>query len=148
MIKDISITVKPDEAGNKSLIKTLINKELKKQSISFNKNEITTVFEKKSIDARHGTVKLHLKYKVYIGEEPESTNGGVPEWKKATGDKQVIIVGAGPAGLFGALQLLEKGINQITLMYGAHINSLNCQKIIAAKFALLGLLSQMKIITS
>ena len=118
MIKDISITVKPDEAGNKSLIKTLINKELKKQHISFNKDEINTVFEKKSIDARHGTVKLHLKYKVYIGEEPEEATGSVPEWKKATGDKQVIIVGSGPAGLFGALQLLEKGIKPIIIDRG------------------------------
>ena len=118
MIKDITITVKPEKAGNSAIINTLINKELLKQNIKFNKNDITTVFEKKSIDARHGTVKLHLKYKVYIGEKPENPSGSVPTWKKATGDKKVIIVGAGPAGLFGALQLLEKGIKPIIIDRG------------------------------
>ena len=119
MIKDISITVKPDETENKSVVNSLINKELKKQHIPFNKADLTTKFLKKSIDARHGTVKVHLRYRVYIGEKPSENEDGLPVWKKADGKNQVIIIGAGPAGLFGALQLLEKGIKPVIIERGA-----------------------------
>ena len=119
MIKDISITVKPEETENKTLINSLIKKELKKQRINFSAGDITPVFVKKSIDARHGQVKVHLKYKVYIGEKPGEESDSLPTWKKATGNKKVLIIGAGPAGLFGALQLLEKGIKPVIIERGA-----------------------------
>ena len=119
MIKDISITITPDKAENKGLINSLIHKELKKQRISFTQDNMTAVFQKKSIDARHGTVKLHLKYKCYIGEKPGADLDALPEWKHASGDKQVVIIGAGPAGLFGALQLLEAGIRPVIVERGA-----------------------------
>ena len=119
MIREISVTVSPDKVGDKHLINTLINKELKKQNIKFSQNDITAVFVKKSIDARHGQVKVHLKYKVYIGEKPDLQENKLPEWKHANNTRQVIIIGAGPAGLFGALKLLEYGIKPIIIERGA-----------------------------
>ena len=114
MIKEITITVKPEEEKNLKLHKSLALKEIKKNGGSIPSGEVVLVFVKKSIDARHGQLKLHLRYKVYIGETPdEATQKGqnqLPEWKTASGNKSVIIIGAGPAGLFGALTLLEKGI--------------------------------------
>lgn len=120
MVTDISITLLPDEEKNQGLIKTLVIKELKKQGKgSYSSKDLTLVFLKKSIDARHGQVKLHMRYRVYIGEKPaEEENGGVPEWKKTDGNKSVIIIGAGPAGLFGALRLLEKGVKPIVIERG------------------------------
>ena len=119
MIKTISITLLPNDEKNSTLIHALIKKELKKAKLSY--KSMTPVFEKKSIDARHGQVKLHLRYLVYLDEEAPSLRGAdaVPEWKKADGKKSVIIVGAGPAGLFGALKLLEKGIKPIIIERGA-----------------------------
>ena len=74
---------------------------------------------KKSIDARHGQLKYHLRYKVFIDEEPgEVKTSALPEWKSADGKKTVIIVGSGPAGLFGALKLLEKGIKPVIVERG------------------------------
>ena len=119
MIKTVSITLLPNDEKNSTLIQALIKKELKKAKLSY--KSMTPVFEKKSIDARHGQVKLHLRYLVYLDEETPSLRGAdaVPEWKKADGKKSVIIVGAGPAGLFGALKLLEKGIKPIIIERGA-----------------------------
>lgn len=118
MIKDISITVKPEDEKNSGLHKSLIIKELKKNHLPT--ADLTLVFEKKSIDARHGQLKLHLRYKVYIGEKPDFTSlGELPVWKKADSNKTVLIVGSGPAGLFGALKLLEKGIKPVILERGA-----------------------------
>ena len=122
MIKEIAITVKPEEEKNLKLHKSLALKEIKKNGGNIPSGEAVLVFVKKSIDARHGQLKLHLRYKVYIGETPdEATQKGqnqLPEWKTASGNKSVIIIGAGPAGLFGALTLLEKGIKPVIIERG------------------------------
>ena len=118
MITDISVTVLPKDEKDEAFINSLIRKELKKKGIQLKGQQSSFVFEKKSIDARHGQVKLHLKYKVYIGESPESAEKSLPEWKNADGSKTVVIVGSGPAGLFGALALLEKGIKPVIIERG------------------------------
>ena len=118
MITEVTITVLPDDEKNKNLIEKLILKELAKQNVSAGKKHIP-VFVKKSIDARHGQLKYHLRYKVFIDEEPgEVKTSALPEWKSADGKKTVIIVGSGPAGLFGALKLLEKGIKPVIVERG------------------------------
>ena len=117
MIKEITITVKPEDEKNHGLHKNLIKKELQKNHIKADAFE--SVFVKKSIDARHGQLNLHLRYKVYIGEKPDSLGEWKPNWKSAAGAaKSVIIVGAGPAGLFGALKLLESGIKPVIIERG------------------------------
>ena len=118
MITEVMITVLPDDEKNKNLIEKLILKELAKKNVSAGKKHIP-VFVKKSIDARHGQLKYHLRYKVFIDEEPgEVKTSALPEWKSADGKKTVIIVGSGPAGLFGALKLLEKGIKPVIVERG------------------------------
>ena len=115
----VSITIKPEQEKDSKLIQRLVAAELKKQGKTVAGNEAPElVFVKKSIDARHGQVKLHLRYDVYIGEEPPEPESKVPVWKKADGKKSVIIVGSGPAGLFGALKLLEHGIKPIIVERG------------------------------
>ena len=120
MKTEVTITIKPEQEKDKKLILRLAVIELKKKKIPVN-SEIHNdqlVFLKKSIDARHGQIKFHLKYAVYIGEKPESTQSSLPVWKKTDGKKSVIIVGSGPAGLFGALKLLEYGIKPIIIERG------------------------------
>ena len=119
MIKEITITVEAGDEKNTGLHDSLIRKELKKNHIS--ESQFEKVFVKKSIDARHGQLKLHLRYKVYIGEKPEVAGEWKPKWKSCAGaglDRTVLIVGAGPAGLFGALKLLEYGIKPVIIERG------------------------------
>lgn len=120
----ISITLLPEEEKNKNIIDSKIKAELKK---SVRKEELAKGFEpvfiKKSIDARHGQLKLHLRYKVFIGEkagaEAADSAEQLPVWKKADGKKSVIIVGSGPAGLFGALTLLEHDVKPVIIERGS-----------------------------
>ena len=116
MFKTISITVKPEDENNSILINKLIRRELNIPKDSASK--LTSIFKKKSIDARHKTIKLHLKYDVYIDETPPLQNDKLPVWHKAETQKQVIIIGDGPAGLFAALKLLEYKIKPVIIERG------------------------------
>ena len=123
MKTQITITVLPDEEQNSKIINSKITAELKKSAaakeLAKNGGKFESVFIKKSIDARHGQVKLHLRYNIFIGESAEAAaEDKLPEWKPADGKKSVIIVGSGPAGLFAALKLLEKGVKPVILERG------------------------------
>ena len=123
MIKELTITINPEDESNNCLIQKKIFSELKAQKVILkNQNEkgFEYVLQKKSVDARHGQIKIHLRYKVYIGESPKDFVFKLPEWKKVDEKscKSVIIVGSGPAGLFGALKLLEYGIKPIIIERG------------------------------
>ncbi|MBR1535878.1 MAG: FAD-binding protein [Treponema sp.] len=118
MTTDISITIKPQDEKNKLLIDSEIYKGLEKKGIPFKKEEITSVFIKKSIDARHGQLKIILRYKIYIGEKPNGDGESIPVWKKADGNKKVIIIGSGPAGLYASFRILEDGIKPIIIERG------------------------------
>ena len=117
MKTDITITVKPEQTENKKLIDKLLKSELSKKT-DFSQDSVKFVFIKKSVDARHGQVKIHLRYTAYIGEDAPDADKGIPVWKKADGKKTVIIVGSGPAGLFAALKLLEYGIKPVIIERG------------------------------
>ena len=119
MKTSISITLKPEEETNSTLIRKLIFRELNSKHIDFQKEDVKYIQEKKSVDARHGQLKLHIKYNVFIKEDiSENDEDKLPVWKKADGHKTVIIAGSGPAGLFGALTLLEKGIKPVIIERG------------------------------
>lgn len=118
MIKEVSILIQPEKESDKNFIQKEICLALRRQGIKFDEKDISTVFIKKSIDARHKNVKLFLRYKVYIGEKP-SDEFSMPDWKNAGEEKTVIIIGSGPAGLFGALKLLEYGIKPIVVERGS-----------------------------
>jgi len=126
MITDISVTIRPEDEHNKTLIQHKALDALSAKGIRAKVSDLTLVFTKKSIDARHGQVKLCLRYTAYVGEKPADSSSGtqtsgtsaLPVWKKADGTERVIIIGSGPAGLFGALKLLESGIQPVIIERG------------------------------
>lgn len=124
MIQELTIFLKPNEDKNDELIKKQIAKALFEKKIKVKPQEIKYQILKKSIDARHKQIKIVLRIKAFINEEISSDeqNSKIPQWipvpPNTTKDKTVIIVGSGPAGLFAALKLLEKGIKPIIIERG------------------------------
>lgn len=78
------------------------------------------VLKKKSLDARHGKVKFHLRYQVFTGtDRVEDLASPIPCYQPCPPDApHVVVVGSGPAGLFASLRLIEAGILPILLERG------------------------------
>jgi uncharacterized FAD-dependent dehydrogenase len=71
------------------------------------------------VDARRRDVKVLFRYRAYIDEKAPGDTAFVPPWKAvAPGAPVVHIVGAGPAGLFAALRLLEAGVKPVIIEQG------------------------------
>ena len=77
---------------------------------------------KRSIDARQRQIFVNLKVRVYVNEQPHDDEFVRTEYQNVEGRPQVIVVGAGPGGLFAALRLIELGLRPIVLERGKNVH--------------------------
>jgi uncharacterized FAD-dependent dehydrogenase len=79
---------------------------------------------KQSIDARSKQIWLNLKVEAFINEPVVQRTINTFHWNNVSkSSKKVIIAGAGPAGLFAALKLIESGIQPIIIERGKDVRS-------------------------
>ncbi len=120
MQQTISLKVLPSEAADDSILKKIIA-----TSCGVKENAVTGFYlQKKSIDARAKTIWVNLTLIAFINEPFHNRaliNTTFKEVTNAT--KSVVIIGAGPAGLFAALQLIEDGIKPIILERGKDVRA-------------------------
>ncbi len=77
---------------------------------------------KRSIDARQKAIKINLKLSIFLKGEPfQEQKVQLPDYPNVTSAQEVIVVGAGPAGLFAALQLIELGLKPIVIERGKDV---------------------------
>ncbi len=118
MPKELLIQVVPEVAANDHLLKQHVSKLLKVSTGSV--THITIL--KRSIDARQKAVKINLKLNVFLEGEPILQQKiELPEYKDVSRSQEIIVVGAGPAGLFAALQLIELGLKPIVIERGKDV---------------------------
>jgi len=77
---------------------------------------------KRSIDARQRQIFVNLKVRVYVNEQPHDDVYVRIDYPNVEGCPQVIVVGAGPGGLFAALRLIELGLRPIVLERGKNVH--------------------------
>ena len=77
---------------------------------------------KRSIDARQRTIFVNLKVMVYVNEQPTEDEFEHVDYQDVSNKPQVIVVGAGPGGLFAALRLIELGLRPIVLERGKDVH--------------------------
>lgn len=118
MIKEVQLRVSPEQVQDKDFIHELVCRELHITGMEINHIEIV----KRSIDARKKAIKFNLKLAVYINETfQERTQYFNP--KDVHAAPEVHIIGAGPAGLFAALNAIEKGLKPIVYERGKDVRS-------------------------
>ena len=117
MQKELQIQVTPETAQNQEQLKTYISRQF-----NHAKNEIIHVdILKRSIDARQKSVKINLKVTVFLNETPVKKAIDIPGYTDVSDSQEVIVIGAGPAGLFAALKLIEKGLKPIVIERGKDV---------------------------
>ena len=117
MQQEFQIQVPPKIAQNQELLTVFVakNKRLKRQDIT----HISIL--KRSIDARQKNVKINLRIQVFIKESYKKQPLEIPFYTDVSKSKEVIVIGAGPAGLFAALKLIEKGLKPIVIERGKDV---------------------------
>ena len=121
MQQQLSIKVKPSEAEDIAIIKDHISKETGRST-----NSITGFYKlKQSIDARSSRqIWINITLLAFFDEPFTNRPTDTVQFKEVSNaTKSVIIVGAGPAGLFAALQLMELGIKPIIVERGKDVRS-------------------------
>jgi uncharacterized protein len=115
--KIIEIKVRPEYINDHDYIAQLVTKRT-----GVDQHTPFSVL-KRSIDSRRKNPVYILR--VLVGEEDDLKNQSLKNLLKPLpgSAKQVIIIGAGPAGYFGALELIEQGVKPIILERGKDVNS-------------------------
>ncbi len=116
MIKEINIRVAPEVNSDENLLKNKIAKQenIKSEDFSFR-------VLKRSIDARSKSPVFQLKIELALQEELPVLEKFEVKVNKTNESKKVVIIGAGPAGLFAALELIEQGVTPVILERGKNV---------------------------
>ncbi|MDO8550982.1 MAG: FAD-dependent monooxygenase [Ignavibacteria bacterium] len=118
MKKQIEIVVPPENINDKDFLYKSASEKLK-----LDPSEITAVIPvRRSVDARSSNPVFRILCNIFINENPTEEEF-IIEYKPVKGDKKVLIVGCGPAGMFAALRLIELGIKPVIIERGKDVQS-------------------------
>ena len=118
MPQELLLQVSPEIATNELLLKDYLAKQI---TVAAKEIQHVSIL-KRSIDARQKAIKINLKVAIYLNGEPfQKHKIELPEYPSVTNAQEVIVVGAGPAGLFAALQLIELGLKPIVIERGKEV---------------------------
>lgn len=115
MFYDCQLRVSPETAADEERIKACIAGE---KGIEADAIRIV----RRSIDARQRTVYVNLTVRAYVDELPSETAFAPIHYPSVEGKPRVIVVGAGPGGLFASLRLIELGLCPIVIERGKNVH--------------------------
>lgn len=117
MTHEYQLRILPEQAASEQSLKQYISREkgLDIRTI----NAVRTL--KRSIDARQRTIYVNLTVRVFVNETPSEEEFERTDYPNVEGRPAVIVVGAGPGGLFAALKLIELGLRPIVVERGKNV---------------------------
>lgn len=118
MTQEYTLRVLPEQAANEQTISAYIAREKGLDARTINHVRVL----KRSIDARQRTIFVNLTVRVYVNEFPQDEAYEHVDYPDVSDKPQVIVVGAGPGGLFAALRLIELGLRPIVLERGKDVH--------------------------
>ena len=117
MIQEYQLRILPETAANEQRLKEYLIQEK-----GLNVRDITaTRILKRSIDARQRTIFVNLTVRVYLNEMPKEGEYRETIYNNVSDKPQVVVVGAGPGGLFAALRLIELGLRPVIVERGKNV---------------------------
>ena len=114
MVNELNLRILPRQAYNEQSILAYLREE---KGIKAGAVRVL----RRSIDARQRTIYVNLTVRAYIGEEPPLQDFEPYIYKDVSDRPSVVVVGAGPGGLFAALRLIELGLKPIVVERGKDV---------------------------
>ena len=118
MIQELQLRVLPQTAADSDALRKYVAEE---KGIAAGALKGIRIL-KRSVDARQRTIFVNLKVRLYINEQPADDEYVRTVYPDVTDRPAVIVVGAGPGGLFAALRLIELGYRPIVLERGKDVH--------------------------
>ena len=115
MTQEIQLRISPQDAFDERSIQSYL---LHEQGIQSTAVRVL----KRSIDARHRTVFVNLTVRVFINEQPQESPIVPIAYHDVSNRPTVVVVGAGPGGLFASLRLIELGYRPIVVERGRDVH--------------------------
>ena len=116
--RHITLRVPPHIAYNEEALKQYIAQERGIDVRTINALRI----RKRSIDARQRTIFVNLTVEAYVNEMPPQLDFEPVSYQDVSRAPRVVVVGAGPGGLFAALRLIELGKRPVVLERGKDVH--------------------------
>ncbi len=120
MKKEFTLQLSPEEAYDETLFRHTL---LKKAGLSISNPETFVRQTRRSIDARGRAVKVNVQAELFVKENPHSLLENIPEYPTLKDAESIIIIGAGPAGLFAALRAIQLGVKPILIERGKDVRA-------------------------
>ena len=118
MIQDVQLRVVPEVAATEHKLTEVVATHT-----GLNQKRICgTRIIRRSIDARQRQVMVNLTVRCWVDEPMAEEAFQRVEYPNVEGKTQVIVVGAGPGGLFAALRLIELGLRPIVVERGKDVH--------------------------
>jgi uncharacterized FAD-dependent dehydrogenase len=115
MSSTVQFQLTPEKVHDNEFLRQRIRQELE-----LNNDDFTFKWKRRSIDARKRQILYNATFEVYLdGESPINEIAFIE--KDVHHAKEVVIIGAGPAGLFAALRCIENGLKPIVYERGKDV---------------------------
>ncbi len=118
MPQTIHLSLAPEAAADINAVRKIVTNVTKRPASSIGRIRII----KKSVDARQKNIKINLTVDVFMEGEALPDLYNPFKIRDVSGSREVIVIGAGPAGLFAALRLIELGMRPVILERGRDVS--------------------------